>query len=335
MANFTPVLAEEMTVGSGETMDAPGISVKFSGEAKMGVGQHTRKYTNLRPRARSFFSDLDHYYLIRSYELNFSSSGTTDNGLKFGGGISLEDKRAPLVTESEVFIGSSDDKWKLQFGGNDPGMEQSGYFGYPLANDIPYPGNEDTTIGFYGEVGNTTFRMTRSDPGAVENHWSAGANYAGEKLEVGLGMDSESSLVFLIGYKFPGVETRYFYGTYDSFGVKHFSYDNHLDKYEGNDVGVQGIIDMGDQATLTVSVSEREVNGSTVNEEGMALPGSVLFHTDAKLTEVDFAHELGGGITFKTELTRVEATTRLFGHTGPPIYGIKDTYLEMFLEMKF
>ena len=60
-----------------------------------------------------------------------------------------------------------------------------------------------------------------------------------------------------------------------------------------------------------------------------------LFHTDAKLTEVDFAYDLGGGITFKTELSKVDALTTLFEHDGPPLYSIKDTYLEMFLEMKF
>ena len=92
---------------------------------------------------------------------------------------------------------------------------------------------------------------------------------------------------------------------------------------------------MGDRSTLTAGVSEREANGRTVDETGRQLPGDTVFHTDAKLTEVDFAHDLGGGITFKTELSEVEVLTTLFDHDGPPLYSFKDTYLEMFLEMKF
>ena len=336
LGSISPVMAEDMNVDTDDLMEeAPGISVTFSGEALMGLGRHSRKYPILPASLRSSFPDSDHNYLINQYEFTFSSSGITDSGLKFGGGISIEDKRAPGVTGSEVYVGSSDGVWKLQFGGNDPGMEASGYFGYPSANDLVYPGNEDTTIGIYGGFGNTTFRITRSDPGADENLWSAGANFAGEKFEVGLGMDNEASLIFVIGYKFPGVEAKYFYGTYDSFGVKHFSYDNHLDRYDGKDFGVQAIIDMGDRSTLTTSYSTREVNGQTVDEDGFSLPSAVLFHTDAKLIEVDFAHDLGGGITFKTELSQVNALTTLFEHDGPPLYSIKDTYLEMFLEMKF
>ena len=86
---------------------------------------------------------------------------------------------------------------------------------------------------------------------------------------------------------------------------------------------------------MTTSYSKREVNGQTVDEDGFALPGEVLFHSDAKLTEMAFAHDLGGGITFKTELSQVNALTTLFEHDGPPLYSIKDTCLEMFLEMKF
>ena len=97
----------------------------------------------------------------------------------------------------------------------------------------------------------------------------------------------------------------------------------------------QPVIDLGDRSTLTTSYSTREVNGQTVDEDGFALPGAVLFHTDAKLTEVDFAHDLGGGMTFKTEVSQVDALTTFFDHDGSPLYSFKDTYLEMLLEMKF
>ena len=144
-------MAEDINVDADDLIEEPGFSVTFSGEALMGFGKHIRKWPILPRPLRSRYPDLEHNYLINQYEFTFSSSGITDSGLKFGGGISIEDKRAPGVTSSEVYVGSSDGVWKLQFGGNDPGMEASGYFGYPSANDLVYPGNEDTTIGMYGE----------------------------------------------------------------------------------------------------------------------------------------------------------------------------------------
>ena len=104
--------------------------------------------------------------LIRAYKVTFDSSGTTDGGLMFGAGISLRDdtteEDAPTLKGSKVYIGGADGSWKVQFGGNDPGIELAGGIG--LADDHFLMDDEDASISLEGSFGGTSYRLTLSDP---------------------------------------------------------------------------------------------------------------------------------------------------------------------------
>ncbi|MYG42317.1 MAG: porin, partial [Rhodobacteraceae bacterium] len=70
--------------------------------------------------------DAEQFKLVRAYKVTFDSTGTTDGGLMFGAGMSIRDDTGeedePTVKGSYVFVGGADGSWKLQFGGNDPGI---------------------------------------------------------------------------------------------------------------------------------------------------------------------------------------------------------------------
>ena len=105
---------EEEAMDDEMMMEAPAASVTLAGSGKMGIKNvDDAKDTGLQ--------------LIRAYKVAFSSSSVTDGGLTFGAGMSIRDDTGeedmPVVKGSHVYVGSADGSWKLQFGGNDPGIE--------------------------------------------------------------------------------------------------------------------------------------------------------------------------------------------------------------------
>ncbi len=169
--------AEGEMMDEAVAMEASAPSVKVSGSAALGI-----KSVDDGNDATEDFS------LINEYKVSFSSNGTTDGGLVFGAGISIEDTHdkdpEKSVNSSHVFIGSSDGSWKLQIGGNDPGIDLVGGIGiagdhlqgdgYKFKDrsdikDVPNLNwsseyDEDATIGLSGSFGAAAFRITMSDP---------------------------------------------------------------------------------------------------------------------------------------------------------------------------
>ena len=142
-----------------EMMEAPAPSVTVTGAAEIG-------FKNVDDDS---MPDAETIKLIRKYQVNFSSQGTTDGGLVFGAGISIEDEQgidedANEVGGSNVYIGGADGSWKLKFGGNDPGIDVVGGIG--VADDN-FGGEGSTTIGLEGAFGETSYRFTMADPGAT------------------------------------------------------------------------------------------------------------------------------------------------------------------------
>ena len=127
-----------MMEGEPEVMDeevpmASAPSVALSGSAKMGL---KRVDDNASTDPES-----DNIKTVVEYEVTFSSSGVTDGGLVFGAAISIdEDGKGAAgsngVNEASVHIGSAEGTWKLQFGGNDPGIDLVGNIGVANADDI-------------------------------------------------------------------------------------------------------------------------------------------------------------------------------------------------------
>ncbi|MYG43406.1 MAG: porin, partial [Rhodobacteraceae bacterium] len=92
-------------------------SVSVGGSGKIGI----------RNVDDSSKPDDGQFKLVRAYKVTFDSTGTTDGGLMFGAGMSIRDDTGeedkPTVRGSYVFVGGGDGSWKLQFGGNDPGID--------------------------------------------------------------------------------------------------------------------------------------------------------------------------------------------------------------------
>ncbi len=207
-----------------EMMEAPAPSVTVKGSAAIGI-----------INADDDNDDTEDFKLIREYKVAFDSSGTTDGGLLFGAGISIEDTHdddpGNAVNGSKVYVGSSDGSWKLQFGGNDPGIDLAGGFG--VADDH-FGGGDNKDIALSGTFGSTSYRITMADPGinvpalrgasadaltsaanydAVQDamkandDWSAGFSHTLDAITVGVGMDSESGLAIGVGTELSGVNT--------------------------------------------------------------------------------------------------------------------------------
>ena len=146
---------EEDAMDKDMMMEAPAPSVAIGGSAEIGIKNVD---DSEKPNAESVS-------LTRAYKVTFDSSGTTDGGLLFGAGISIRDdtgeENEPVVKGSKAYIGSSDGSWKVQFGGNDPGIEQAGGIG--VADDN-FGGGDDASIGLYGTFEGATFRFTMANP---------------------------------------------------------------------------------------------------------------------------------------------------------------------------
>ena len=129
--------------------------------------------------------DAEQFKLVRAYKVTFDSTGTTDGGLMFGAGMSIRDDTTetadggPVVKGSYVFVGGGDGSWKLQFGGNDPGIDLAGGFG---VTDDHFGGEGDVSMALSGSFGDTQYRITAADPGigapARTVDFSAAANAA-------------------------------------------------------------------------------------------------------------------------------------------------------------
>lgn len=184
----------------GMEMEAP--SVSLSGEAELG-------FKNVDDDN----DETEDFHLIRKYQVNFSSHGTTDGGLVFGAGISIEDEHegdAKQVNGSNVYIGAADGSWKLKLGGNDAGALQAGGIG--ISDDFLDEGS--TAIGLEGKFGGTSYRLTVADPNASgddDGDWSVGFNHSLGEFSVGLGMDNNSGLAIGLGSEIGGVDVATFY----------------------------------------------------------------------------------------------------------------------------
>ncbi len=187
-------------------MEAPAPSVSLTGEAELG-------FKNVDKDSEP---DAESMHLIRKYQVNFSSQGTTDGGLVFGAGISIEDEHegnANKVNGSNVYIGGADGSWKLKLGGNDPGIEQAGGIGVA---DGHFDGGDSADIGLEGAFGATSYRLTVADPQAKNNSsgdgdWSLGASHSSGDINVGFGMDSEKGIALALGSTFSGVGVDVYY----------------------------------------------------------------------------------------------------------------------------
>ncbi len=212
MKKFITILSSFALIGSvsyameegddmGMEMEAP--SVSLSGEAELG-------FKNVDDDDDA----TEDFHLIRKYQVNFSSQGTTDGGLVFGAGISIEDEHegdANKVNGSNVYVGGSDGSWKLKLGGNDPGIEQAGGIG--VADDI-FHGGDSAAIGLEGAFGGTSYRLTVADPqatGVADGDWSLGVSHSLGDVNIGVGMDSESGLAISAGTDVSGVGLTAYY----------------------------------------------------------------------------------------------------------------------------
>ncbi len=207
-----------------EMMEASTPSVTVGGSASIGI-----KNVDDDNEATEDFK------LIRAYKVTFASSGVTDGGLMFGAGMSIRDdtgeENEPVVKGSHVYVGGADGSWKLQFGGNDPGIDLASGFG--VADDH-FGGEDNVAIALSGSFGGTSYRITMADPGisvpelrsanttdqtsaanydAVQDamkandDWSAGVSHSLNNINVGVGMDSESGIAIGVGTDLSGVST--------------------------------------------------------------------------------------------------------------------------------
>ncbi|MYJ87911.1 MAG: porin, partial [Rhodobacteraceae bacterium] len=95
-----------MEEGDEMGMEAMAPSVALSGAAEIGVKNVDKD---------SDGADAKKLHLIRKYQVNFSSQGTTDGGLVFGAGISIEDEHKgdeKQINGSNVYIGGG--RWYLE-----------------------------------------------------------------------------------------------------------------------------------------------------------------------------------------------------------------------------
>ncbi|MXZ49249.1 MAG: porin [Rhodobacteraceae bacterium] len=230
----------------------------------------------------------EQFKLVRAYKVTFDSTGTTDGGLMFGAGMSIRDDTGeedkPVVRGSYVFVGGGDGSWKLQFGGNDPGIDLAGGFG--VADDH-LGGGDDATIALSGSFGDTQYRITAADPGIeipartvnfelpensaardayaaavdADNDWSIGVRHSINTINVGVGMDSESGLAIGVGTDLSGVST-FVYWSKSEFGDATIVYDDPVDgsgdglaSQENTGLGVKASMSAGEGATFSVAYS--------------------------------------------------------------------------------
>ena len=350
---FTVSLAME-----GDAMDeAPSVSVGGSG--KIGI----------RNVDDSSKPDDGQFKLVRAYRVTFNSTGTTDGGLMFGAGMSIRDDTTetadggPVVKGSHVFVGGADGSWKLQFGGNDPGIDLAGGFG--VADDH-FGGGDDATIALSGSFGDTSYRITAADPGtdievpvrvtgfsflhlhaerdayaaavaakANENDWSIGVSHSINTISVGVGMDSEDGLAIGVGTDLSGVSTFVYWSKSEFKDVTVFYASNSRGDFdlrasqENTGLGIKASMSAGEGATFSVGYSTRKLEQDQVG--GNNFDGTAK----TKLIEVDFTYDLGGGATLEAGIGKRDEETLMNGNTETTVVPRDTTTLEAAIAFSF
>ncbi len=284
-----------------EMMEAPAPSVSVGASGKIGI-----KNVDDGDEATEDFQ------LVRAYKVTFDSTGTTDGGLMFGAGMSIRDDTGeedmPVVKGSYVFVGGADGSWKLQFGGNDPGIDLAGGFG--VADDH-FGGGDDVSMALSGSFGDTSYRISAADPeatGDADGDWSVGVSHSVNTISIGVGMDSEDGLAIGVGTDLSGVSTFVYWSKSEFSGI---DFDQLLDTptgtpalgtRENTGLGVKASMSAGEGATFSVGYStlklEQDAPNDAVNFDGTA---------KTKLIEVDFSYDLGGGATLKAGIDKKDA----------------------------
>ena len=247
------------------------------------------------------------FQLVRAYKVTFDSTGTTDGGLMFGAGMSIRDDTGeedmPVVKGSYVFVGGGDGSWKLQFGGNDPGIDLAGGFG--VADDH-FGGEGDVSMALSGAFGDTSYRITAADPeatGDADGDWSVGVSHSINTISVGVGMDSESGLAIGVGTDLSGVSTFVYWSKSELTGVDVVGDGSALVSQENSGLGVKASMSAGEGATFSVGYSTLKL------EQDNEADGSTTYDGTAKtkLIEVDFSYDLGGGASLKAGIDKKDA----------------------------
>ena len=329
-------------------------SVAVGGSGKIGI----------RNEDDSSKPDDEQFKLVRAYKVTFDSTGTTDGGLMFGAGMSIRDDTGeedkPVVRGSYVFVGGADGSWKLQFGGNDPGIDLAGGFG--VADDH-FGGGDDATIALSGSFGDTNFRITAADPGtdieipartvnfelpansaardaydaavkakANENDWSVGVSHSINTISVGVGMDSEDGLAIGVGTDLSGVST-FFYWSKSEFSdaIIHYDADPNNDNtasQENTGLGVKASMSAGEDAIFSVGYSTLKFEQ---DGRGVAFDGTAK----TKLIEVDFTYDLGGGATLSAGIDKKDEESLIAGSGAATVVPKDTTTLEAAIAFSF
>ncbi|MCY3725165.1 MAG: hypothetical protein OXH90_03245 [Paracoccaceae bacterium] len=334
-------------------------SVSVGGSGKIGI----------RNVDDSSKPDDGQFKLVRAYKVTFNSTGTTDGGLMFGAGMSIRDDTTetadggPVVKGSHVFVGGADGSWKLQFGGNDPGIDLAGGFG--VADDH-FGGGDDATIALSGSFGDTRYRITTADPGtdievpvritgfsvpfnypardayaaavaakANEDDWSIGVSHSINTISVGVGMDSEDGLAIGVGTDLSGVST-FVYWSKSEFKDVTVNYSSNSSgandakaSQENTGLGVKASMSAGEGATFTVGYSTRKLEQDQVggaNWDGTA---------KTKQIEVDFTYDLGGGATLQAGIDKRDEETLINGINATTVDSKDITTLEAAIAFSF
>ena len=341
-----------------EMMMAKAPSVAVGGSGKIGI----------RNVDDSSKPDAEQFKLVRAYKVTFDSTGTTDGGLMFGAGMSIRDDTGeedePTVRGSYVFVGGADGSWKLQFGGNDPGIDLAGGFG--VADDH-FGGGDDATIALSGSFGDTSFRITVADPGtdieipartvnfeqsanfaardaydaavkakANENDWSVGVSHSFNTISVGVGMDSEDGLAIGVGTDLSGVSTFVYWSKSEYsdvtilYGEPQGGSDDQLASQENTGLGVKASMSAGEGATFSVGYSTLKLE-----QDGYLPSGNFDGTAKTKQIEVDFTYDLGGGATLKAGIDKKDEETLERGSGTATVVPKDTTTLEAAMTFSF
>ncbi|MCY3726896.1 MAG: porin [Rhodobacteraceae bacterium] len=287
--------------------------------------------------------DAEQFKLVRAYKVTFDSTGTTDGGLMFGAGMSIRDDTGeedkPVVKGSYAFVGVADGSWKLQFGGNDPGIDLAGGFG--VADDH-FGGGDDATIALSGSFGDTSYRITVADPAIeipartvnfeasenfavrdaydaarnADNDWSIGVSHSIDTISVGVGMDSEDGLAIGVGTDLSGVSTFVYWSKSEfsdvtiDYGESSTGSNDIPASQENSGLGVKASMSAGEGATFSVGYSTLKLEQDTTANgyDGTA---------KTKQIEVDFTYDLGGGATLSAGIDKKDEQTLERGGATP------------------
>ena len=321
-------------------MEAPAPSVVVGGSGKIGI----------RNVDDSSKPNDEQFKLVRAYKVTFDSKGVTDGGLMFGAGMSIRDDTTetkdggPVVRGSHVFVGGGDGSWRLQFGGNDPGIDLAGGFG--VADDH-FGGGNDTTMALSGSFGNTQYRITAADPGtnivipartlnftnpanhgardaysaavvakANENDWSIGVSHSINTIGVGVGMDSEDGLAIGVGTDLSGVSTFLYWSKSEAKRVFYtVAVDGSNDvivSQENTGLGVKASMPAGESATFLVGYTTLKEEEGTTLANGTNVSGIVK----TKQIEIDFTYDLGGGAKLTAGIDKKDEEGTVIGEVN-------------------